>query len=101
MTDITVSCPSCAAKLKLPDFSLVGRRAKCPRCSERFLIQPDPPAPTDIEEELPTLPAAPVQGRAARWVPDDAPAITPPAAPVTAAAAEEVAASGPFAGFPE
>ncbi len=92
MSEITVSCPSCTARLKLPDASLVGKRARCPRCSERFVVQP--PASSDAStaarsaaaafeesEELPVLPAAPMQGQAARWVPDDAPAAAPVPAP--------------------
>jgi len=39
MSRIMVSCPSCGAQLGLP-ASAVGRRAKCPQCERRFVVEP-------------------------------------------------------------
>ena len=102
MSEITVSCPSCTARLKLPDASFVGKRARCPRCSERFVVElpaavpAAAPAPAlEALEELPVLPAAPMQGQAARWVPDDAPAVVAAAAPVQPAVTAPAASALP------
>ena len=104
MSEITVSCPSCTARLKLPDASFVGKRARCPRCSERFMVElpaavpaaaPAPAPALEALEELPVLPAAPMQGQAARWVPDDAPAVVAAAAPVQPAVTAPAASALP------
>ncbi|MDB4731819.1 zinc-ribbon domain-containing protein [bacterium] len=47
-----VSCSNCAAKLKLKDQSMIGKKVRCPKCSEPFLIQApkkkkSKPAPAD------------------------------------------------------
>ncbi len=39
MSRIVACCPSCGAKLGLP-ASAVGRRAKCPQCEHRFVVEP-------------------------------------------------------------
>ncbi|MBN1513206.1 MAG: hypothetical protein JXB13_14420 [Phycisphaerae bacterium] len=36
---IVACCPACGAKLGLP-ASAVGRRAKCPQCEHRFVVEP-------------------------------------------------------------
>jgi phage FluMu protein Com len=43
---VTISCTECGAKLKLPDSSKLGKKIKCPKCSEVFL------ASSDDEDEL-------------------------------------------------
>lgn len=81
MSAIAVPCPACKSLLKLPDARLVGKSARCPKCSHKFVIQlpasapPEPQAPAAVAaDELPVLPLAPRAGRAARWVPDHEPA---------------------------
>ncbi|MFM7058381.1 MAG: hypothetical protein ACKO2P_15800, partial [Planctomycetota bacterium] len=70
MTAINVPCPVCKTQLKLPNTSLVGKKARCPKCDNRFVIT----VPTTLEvapvDDLPVLPLAPQSGRGARWVPD-------------------------------
>ena len=58
----SVSCPSCAARLRVPD-ALAGRAARCPRCAAtvpvppRAAVAPPPPgAPKPLPvEELPEV----------------------------------------------
>lgn len=70
MPAINVPCPACKSSLKLPDESYVGKKAKCPKCSHRFVISlPGNSAPP--EDDIPVLPLAPRMGTSARWVPDD------------------------------
>lgn len=39
---ITISCPGCSGQLSVPS-SLIGRRAKCPKCCEVFAAGYKPP----------------------------------------------------------
>ena len=85
MPAISIPCPACGAALKLPDTSLIGKTAKCPKCRHRFVLAI--PAADEVPlalAEVPVLPLAPKMGTGARWVPDDTPAYpaAPPAAPV-------------------
>jgi hypothetical protein len=79
MSPINVPCPVCKTQLKLPNTSLVGKKARCPKCDNRFVIT----VPTTLEvapaDDLPVLPLAPQSGRGARWVPDQLPAAGGPA----------------------
>ena len=43
---ISVECPSCLAKLSLPDSSKLGKKIRCPKCSETFV----PEAPDDDDD---------------------------------------------------
>ena len=36
---IVVPCPECEHELKLPDKSLLGRKARCPMCSFKFVLE--------------------------------------------------------------
>ncbi len=36
---IIVPCPECEHELKLPDRSLLGRKARCPMCSFKFILE--------------------------------------------------------------
>ena len=74
MPAISIPCPSCKAALRLPDTSLVGKQARCPRCQCRFLVtQPDPDeVPLQLANSPATL-ALPMVGTSARWVPDELP----------------------------
>ena len=36
---IIVPCPECGHELKLPDRSLLGRKARCPLCSFKFVLE--------------------------------------------------------------
>lgn len=49
MSAFEVPCPHCGRKLKLPDRSLVGRKAKCAKCGHRFILQD----PDQLESERP------------------------------------------------
>ncbi|MDA1230969.1 MAG: hypothetical protein O2856_09360, partial [Planctomycetota bacterium] len=76
MAGISIACSSCGAFLKLPDASMIGKRVKCPKCGNRFILTM-PQLATSEPEEVPlqlvdpTVPtAAPVMGTSARWVPD-------------------------------
>ncbi|MFM7831902.1 MAG: hypothetical protein ACKPJD_08930, partial [Planctomycetaceae bacterium] len=113
MSAIAVPCPACKSLLKLPDARLVGKTARCPKCSHKFVIQlpasptPVPEVPAAVEaDELPVLPLAPRAGRAARWVPDHEVSSAPVAAevisqnPVTVSAATGGVGELPdFSGF--
>ena len=85
MPAISIPCPACGASLKLPDNSLIGKTAKCPKCRHRFVLTL--PGTDEVPlalADVPVLPLAPRLGTGARWVPDDAPASPSalPAAPV-------------------
>lgn len=82
MAAISIPCPACGALLKMPDTSLLGKRAKCPRCSHRFVLAL--PVEDEVALELvdvPVLPLAPKAGASARWVPDDLPNFSAPSVP--------------------
>jgi len=70
MTAINVPCPVCKTQLKLPNTSLVGKKARCPKCDNRFVISVPQTLEVAPVDELPVLPLAPQSGRGARWVPD-------------------------------
>ena len=74
MPAISIPCPSCKAALRLPDTSLIGKQARCPRCQHRFLVtQPDlDEVPLQLADS-PAKPAVPMVGTSARWVPDELP----------------------------
>jgi hypothetical protein len=99
MTAINVPCPVCKTQLKLPNASLVGKKARCPKCDNRFVIS----IPASLEvapvDDLPVLPLAPQSGRGARWVPDQLQPGVPAAAPPHQASAFSLGpAPGPAAG---
>jgi hypothetical protein len=85
MPAISIPCPACGASLKLPDTSLIGKTARCPKCRHRFVLAlPETDEVSLALADVPVLPLAPRMGTGARWVPDEAPAYpaAPPAAPV-------------------
>ena len=47
---ISVECPSCLAKLSLPDSSKLGKKIRCPKCSETFVAEA-PDGDDDFEDE--------------------------------------------------
>jgi predicted Zn finger-like uncharacterized protein len=47
-----VSCPSCSRSLRVPD-ELLGKKVKCPSCSNAFVAAADAPPPEEEEEERP------------------------------------------------
>ncbi|QDT38274.1 hypothetical protein [Stratiformator vulcanicus] len=65
MSALSIPCPNCNSKLKLPNRSLLGKTAKCPKCAHRFLLED----PDEVELSLaePEPEEVPV-GRAARVV---------------------------------
>lgn len=79
---ITINCPECDAGLKLPNRKLIGKRAKCPKCQHRFIVEdPDEVELQLAEPEAPVESETPMMGTSARWVPD-APAAAEPAFPL-------------------
>jgi WD40 repeat protein/serine/threonine protein kinase len=54
---LTARCPSCGASSDRVPASLAGRTVRCPRCSARFAVRVDEPAPTRLptEEPAPTV----------------------------------------------
>lgn len=85
MPAISIPCPACGASLKLPDNSLIGKTARCPKCRHRFVLTLPVTDEVPLElAEVPVLPLAPKLGTGARWVPDDSSAYSsePPVAPV-------------------
>ena len=74
MSQLVIPCPSCNSDLKRPNRKLLGRMAKCPKCTHKCrLEEPDevqltlanPPAPPPPPPE-----SVPAVGTSARWVPD-------------------------------
>ncbi len=45
---IAVPCPECEHELKLPDRSLLGRKARCPLCSFKFVLELPEPEPVAV-----------------------------------------------------
>ncbi len=93
MAALSIPCPSCRSLLKVPDESFIGKKARCPKCSHRFVLTMpvDDEVPLQLADDVPVLPAAPVlppapmMGTSARWVPDDIPTFPPvPSVPATA-----------------
>jgi hypothetical protein len=73
-----VVCPHCGKSIKLRDRSLLGKKGKCPGCSQSFLL-----VEQVAEEEVVSLQLAeeePLVGTSPQWVPDSAPPAAPPAA---------------------
>ena len=64
MESLLIPCPKCGKGLRVRDRKLLGRRAKCPACEHRFLLE----EPEEVELQL--ADAAAATGTSARWVPD-------------------------------
>lgn len=73
MSAISIPCPACGQALKLRDRSLLGRKAKCPKCGHAFLLEePEevelrlvtepPPAAVSFTPEAPAVSVAPAMG---------------------------------------
>ncbi len=75
MSAISIPCPACGQGLKIRDRSLLGRRAKCPKCSHSFVLE----EPAEVELHLAGSP------NPAGWAPQQPPVpqatATAPAAP--------------------
>ncbi len=72
MDELRIPCPSCGKSLKVRDRNLLGRKVKCPKCGERFVLEEPAPAEEELVEfEMVSTPPAPAQGTSAQWVPDD------------------------------
>ena len=87
MAGVSIACSSCGALLKLPDSSLIGKRVRCAKCGNRFVLtlpQLEFAEPDEVPLQLvdsPARPAPPMVGTSARWVPD-APVPVLPQAPL-------------------
>ncbi len=59
MAKVSVECPGCGAKLSLPDRSKLGKKIKCPKCSDAFVAEaPDDDADAFDEDEAPAKSAS-------------------------------------------
>lgn len=74
MESVLIPCPKCGKGLRIRDRKLLGRRAKCPSCEHRFVLE----EPEEVELEL--AESAVATGTAARWVPDGGAAQQPASA---------------------
>lgn len=76
MSAFEVSCPQCGMKLKVPDRSFLGKKAKCSGCEHRFVIE-EPTVADEVQFQL-AQPAgdgsSTVVGVFARYVAEEAPA---------------------------
>jgi predicted Zn finger-like uncharacterized protein len=70
---ITIDCPSCNRKLRVPD-DLLGKKVKCPTCGTTFTAGGDAAPPPPAEEELP----APAPARRPAPPPDECDEGPPP-----------------------
>jgi hypothetical protein len=84
---ISISCPKCGKSLRLPDASYLGKVGKCSKCEHKFVLALPEPEPDEVPLELVKTPppvqstvgqsaaveSAPQVGKAAEWVPDEAP----------------------------
>lgn len=59
---ISVECPACAAKLNLADSSKLGKKIKCPKCSEVFVAEADILDDDDDLDEEPEQPSSRKRG---------------------------------------
>lgn len=108
MPSISIPCPACKATLKLPDNSLIGKKAKCPKCSHRFVLALPEEEEVPLQlADIPVLPLAPRMGTSARWVPDDIPVapmlpnpLPAPVLPVASAGSRPASASEPAVASP-
>jgi hypothetical protein len=48
MPAVVIPCPHCQAELKLKDRSLLGKKGKCPKCAQTFVLE----EPDEVELEL-------------------------------------------------
>lgn len=64
---LTIACPSCQAKYRLPDGS-EGKKVKCQKCGERFTVSADGDAD---ERDVGITPAAPAPRPSKKTVPAD------------------------------
>jgi hypothetical protein len=80
MAAFEVPCPQCGMKLKVPDRSYLGKKAKCGGCEHRFIIEEQTVA-DEVDFQL-AQPAgegsSTMVGVFARYVADDAPATPHP-----------------------
>jgi hypothetical protein len=116
MPAIDIPCPECGRLLKIPDRSMLGRKARCGKCQHKFILQERTVAPAAPRTQLANAqssraqaPAAPMQFESSDGDEDDndrtmmgvaARFITPELraalqAPVAAPVAPQVAAPRP------
>jgi len=56
---ITVVCPQCQYELHLPSSDFLGRKAKCPGCEHKFIMEkPKPENSKPAEPDVPKTPAS-------------------------------------------
>src|SRR5262245_16208329 len=73
---LTISCPHCAARLKVKDRSKGGKEVACPSCKGRFVVQL--PAAPDEAYGLSDDPNAASEAPLPAFVPETRPARKPP-----------------------
>jgi hypothetical protein len=50
-TSFKQKCPSCEAMVSVKDASLVGKKVECPKCKDKFIIQPPPKKKAEDDED--------------------------------------------------
>lgn len=74
MAALSIPCPQCEANLKIPSRDFLGKKAKCPKCEHRFVLE----EPDEVELQLASTVAVTSQPAAMDiplglnpvWVPD-------------------------------
>lgn len=56
---ITVVCPQCQYELHLPNSDFLGRKAKCPGCEHKFIMEKPKPEKAEPEKPKPAEPDVP------------------------------------------
>lgn len=53
MAALSIPCPQCKSNLKIPSRKFLGKKAKCPKCEHRFVLQEaQPEEPDEVELQL-------------------------------------------------
>ncbi len=50
-TSFKQQCPSCEAMVSVKDVSMVGKKVECPKCKDKFIIQPPPKKKVEEDED--------------------------------------------------
>ena len=63
MTNVSIECPGCLAKLNLPDQNSLGKKIKCPKCAEVFVAEAADGGDDEWADDEEELSSRPVQRR--------------------------------------
>jgi Protein of unknown function (DUF1559) len=50
-TSFKQQCPSCEAMVSVKDAGMVGKKVECPKCKDKFIIQPPPKKKAEEDED--------------------------------------------------